>query len=48
MECVVEILNFRHFADHKVFEQSGEKEKTKSIRSRVTVYVVVELESGDM
>ncbi len=44
----VEILNFRHFADHVVFEQADEKVKTKNIRSWVPVSVVVELEYVDM
>lgn len=48
LQGFVEILNFRHFADYVVFEQIGKKEKNKSIRSWVSVSVVVELECVDM
>lgn len=44
----VEILNFRHFVKHTVFERTGEKEKTKNIKNWVPVSVVVELECVDM
>lgn len=44
----VEILNFKHFVKHTVFERTGEKEKTKLVRSWVPVSVVVELECVDM
>lgn len=42
----IEILNFQHFVKHMVFEWTGEKEKTKSIKNWVPVSVVVELECG--
>jgi len=44
----VEILCFQHFADHTVFERTGEKEKIKFLKKWVTVSVVVELECVDM
>lgn len=43
----VEILCFQHFARHTVFEQIGEKEKNKLIKSWVPVSVVVELGYGN-
>ena len=44
---LVEILKFRHFAPHVVFDAEGDKYRNKRTRNYITVSVVIDLECGN-
>ena len=44
---LVEILKFRHFAPHVVFDAEGDKYRNKRTRNYITVSVVINLECGN-
>ena len=44
---LVEILKFRHFAPHVVFDAEGGKYRNKRIENYITVSVVIDLECGN-
>ena len=44
---LVEILKFRHFAPHVVFDAEGDKYRNKRTRNYITVLVVIDLKCGN-
>lgn len=43
----VEILCFRHFAKHTVFNAEGDKFRNKEIKNYINVRVVIDVECGN-
>ena len=46
-ENLVEILRFRHFSRHVVFDAEGDKFRNKRIEDYITVSVVIDMECGN-
>lgn len=44
---LVEILRFRHFSRHVVFDAEGDKFRNKRIEDYITVSVVIDMECGN-
>lgn len=44
---LVEILRFRHFSRHVVFDSEGDKFRNKRIEDYITVSVVIDMECGN-
>ena len=44
---LVEILRFRHFSRHVVFDAEGDKYRNKRIEDYITVSVVIDMECGN-
>ena len=43
----IEILNFRHFFNHFVFTNEGDKIRNKQLKKYINVSVVIDMECGD-
>ena len=43
----VEILEFKHFANHVVFNSEGDKYRNKEVKKYITVKVVIDLVCGN-
>ena len=43
----IEILNFRHFFNHFVFTNEGDKIRNKQLKKHINVSVVIDMEGGD-
>ncbi|MDF2522446.1 MAG: hypothetical protein K0R31_87 [Clostridiales bacterium] len=43
----IEILNFRHFFNHFVFTNEGDKIRNKQLKKYINVFVVIDMECGD-
>ena len=44
---LVEILAFKHFSRHVVFDAEGDKFRNKRIEDYITVLVVIDMECGN-
>ena len=43
----IEILNFRHFFNHFVFTNEGDKIRNKQLKKYINVSVVIDMECGN-
>lgn len=43
----IEIFNFRHFFNHFVFTNEGDKIRNKQLKKYIDVSVVIDMECGD-
>ena len=44
----IEILRFRHFSRHVVFDAEGDKFRNKRIEDYITVSVVIDMKDGNI